>query len=451
MKIQFILAIVLLFILVGCSSNWLDIKPDQALVVPNSVKDFQGWLDNVNKFNRSSSFGDLEVASDNLYLTDEIYNGISSSAERNIYSWAKGSEDFYGSSGGGSWRDAYAKLLEINVALEGIEKVDRLTAAEGWKNVKGSALFYRAFYHYALASEFCQVYTADDPLGIPLRISSNPNVILQRSSLKESYEHIITDLKEAAALLPLVPENKMRPSRIAAWGMLSRVYLAMSDYGNALQFAQYCLSNRETLLDYNTVNSTNPYPFSWNNEEVIFSVSISNPLILWPNGHVIDSTLYQSYVEDDLRKVLFFRVNSGLPRFRGGYFGSLNCFVGVAMDEIYLTAMECLVRLGHLEDAEPLFNKLLINRYKTGKYTAVNFADQEKALLLILQERRKSLLFRCLRIPDIKRLNKTTQQQVWIKRIINGQESIIPPNDPRYVFPIPQKELLVNPISQNPR
>ncbi|MEZ0453254.1 RagB/SusD family nutrient uptake outer membrane protein [Sphingobacterium thalpophilum] len=451
MKLPFILAAVLLPILVSCSSSWLEIKPDQALVVPHSTKDFQAWLDNVSKFNRSNSFGYMEIASDNLYLTDEMYNGISSSAERNIYSWAKGPADFYGSAGGSSWRDAYAKLLEINAVLEGIEKIDRSSNMQAWDNVKGSALFYRAFYHYVLVSEFCQAYSADDPLGIPLRTSSNPNVTLQRSSLSESYGQIILDLKEAAVLLPLVSENKMRPSRAAAWGMLSRVYLAMSDYSNALRYAQECLSNRNTLLDYNTLDQGAAYPFTWTNEEVIFSVYLINPSILWQSDHVIDSTLYQSYTDYDLRKTLFFRINSGLPRFKGGYFGSVSCFVGLATDEIYLTAMECMVRLGRVEDAEFLFNKLLSTRYRTDRYVPVNFTDAEKALLLILQERRKSLLFRCLRLSDIKRLNKTTEQQVWITRTLNGQETIIPPNDPRYAFPIPQKELLLNALPQNPR
>ena len=451
MKLPLILPMVLLAILTGCSSSWLEIKPDQALVVPNSTKDFQAWLDNVAKFNRSSSFGYMEIASDNLYLTNDMYNGLSSSAERNIYSWAKGPEDFYGTAGGSSWRDAYAKLIEINAVLEGIEKINKSINTDGWNNVKGSALFYRAFYHYLLASEFCQVYTLDDPLGIPLRTSSNPNVMLQRSGIKETYAHILADLQEAAVLLPIVAENKMRPSRLAAWAMLARVYLAMSDYSNAAQYAKNCLSKNDVLLDYNALNTSNPYPFSWNNEEVIFSVYIANPSTLLQNGHVIDSTLYRSYVDDDLRKVLYFRINAGLPRFKGGYFGSANCFVGLATDEIYLIAMECLIRLGKLKDAEILFNRFLITRYKTGKYTLIDFSYQEEALALVLKERRKSLLFRCLRFSDIKRLNKTTPQLVRIKRIINGEVTIIPPNDPRYAFPIPLKELLLNPIPQNPR
>ncbi|CDT32100.1 conserved hypothetical protein [Sphingobacterium sp. PM2-P1-29] len=166
---------------------------------------------------------------------------------------------------------------------------------------------------------------------------------------------------------------------------------------------------------------------------------------------MIDSTLYRSYAENDLRKQLFFRLNAGLPRFKGGYFGVANCFAGLALDEVYLNAIECLIRTEQLNDAMILFNKFMSTRWKVGQYSEVVFKDLNNALSLVLEERRKSLLFRCLRLSDIKRLNKTSQQQVFMKRKINGVEITLMPNDPKYALPIPQKELLINEMPQNPR
>jgi len=451
MKIIYAITAVLLCTTISCSSSWLEVKPDQSLVVPTSVKDFQAWLDNVSEFNRSSSFGNMEVTADNLYLTDATYNALSTVAARNIYSWAKGGIDFYEGQGSASWHDAYEKLLQINIINEGVNKVNRMTDPEGWDNVKGSALFYRAFYHYALLSEFCQAYSENDPLGIPIKSSGNVNDKMARSSVKASYDYVIKDLKDAESLLPVTASNKMRPSRMAVWAMLSRVYLAMSDYSTALHYARLCLSNNDVLLDYNKLNTAASFPFDRLNAEVIFSVYIANPAVLSQTNHVIDSTLYRSYAENDLRKQLFFRLNAGLPRFKGGYFGVANCFAGLALDEVYLNAIECLIRTEQLNDAMILFNKFMSTRWKVGQYSEVVFKDLNNALSLVLEERRKSLLFRCLRLSDIKRLNKTSQQQVLMKRNINGVEITLMPNDSKYALPIPQKELLINEMPQNPR
>ncbi|WP_411973696.1 RagB/SusD family nutrient uptake outer membrane protein [Sphingobacterium sp. Lzh-3] len=446
-----ILAVLGLSAMIACSSSWLNIKPDQSLVVPKSVVDYQAWLDNTAKFNNSNSFGNMEVSADNLYVPDATFNGLSSAAARNMYTWAKGGDDFYQGEGSASWGDAYDKLLQVNAIIEGIDKVQRDSDPAGWDNVKGSALFFRAFYHYALLAEFCGAYDESDPLGIPIKNTANVNDKMLRSSLKQSYEYVLSDLDAATKLLPLAPANKLRPSRMAAWALLSRINLAMSNYATALRYAQLCLTSNDQLLDYNSLNTTANFPFDRLNKEVIFSAYIANPAILSQNNHVIDSTLYGSYRPDDLRKQLFFRINAGLPRFKGGYFGVANCFVGLAIDEVYLNAAECLLRRGQLAEAENLFNKLMATRWKTGKYIPVSFGDQTAALGNVLEERRKSLLFRCLRLSDIKRLNKSTDQKVTMRRKINGNEIVLSPNDPKYVLPIPQKELLLNPMPQNPR
>ena len=451
MKFFYNIAMVLIYFLTGCSSSWLEIKPDESLVVPKTAKDYQAWLNNVSKFNVSNSFGNMEVMADNLYLPDATYNGLSSSVVRNVYAWADGGSDFYAGVGSASWDDAYSKLLEINAVLEGIAKVNRNDDPKGWDNVKGSALFYRAFYHYAVLAEFCQVYTENDPLGIPIRTSSNVNDKIIRISLKDSYAYVLKDLEMAESLLPITPENKFRPSRMAVWAMLSRVNLAMSNYDKSLLFAQHFLANNNVLLDYNTLNTAAAFPFDRLNNEVIFSLYIANPSALSQTNHVVDSMLYRSYGQDDLRRQLFFRINGGLPRFKGGYFGSASCFVGLATDEVYLNTMECLAREGKLKDAADLFNKLLISRYKTAKYNLVDFADVNDALTQVLNERRKSLLFRCLRLTDIKRLNKSTDRQIWMRRKLNNEEIVLAPNDPKYVLPIPPQELILNPMPQNPR
>src|SRR5690606_9101508 len=125
-------------------------------------------------------------------------------------------------------------------------------------------------------------------------------------------------------------------------------------------------------------------------------------------------------------------------------------FTGLAIDEVLLNKVECLVRRGQINDAAILMDKLLLNRYRKGTYIKTVFKDKESALQQVLIERRKELVWRCLRWDDIKRLNKEGASIV-LKRNLGDKEYILEPNSPRYVFNIPQDEINRSGIVQNER
>ena len=77
--------------------------------------------------------------------------------------------------------------------------------------------------------------------------------------------------------------------------------------------------------------------------------------------------------------------------------------------------------------------------------------DPDEALSLILQERRKELVYRNLRWTDLRRLNLEPKFAKSIKRTIKGTEYILEPNDGRYVFAIPDDEIKISGIEQNMR
>lgn len=242
----------------------------------------------------------------------------------------------------------------------------------------------------------------------------------------------------------------MRPSRPAAYGLLSRVYLSMRNYSAASRYADSCLALYNTLLDYNHINQTPTYPIANFNPEVIFHAQgIVNILI---NSRAkVDSALYNMYSTNDLRKNIFFRNNNnGTYGFRGNYSGGGNLFVGIATDEIYLTKAECLARFGDYKEAMNLLNQLLIKRWKDGTFVPLTAADAGEALQIILTERRKQLLMRDLRWMDIKRLNKE-EVNIRPKRLLNGQVYELLPNENRYALPLPAYILSLSGMPQNPR
>jgi starch-binding outer membrane protein, SusD/RagB family len=460
--------ILLSAITVGCKKDWLDAKPRKSLVVPSAIRDYQALLERT-----SGGFNDFkniltEHGAGDFFVSDIIFDGVNSTVERNSYKWAS---DIFGPEANYfEWTTPYEGIFYTNIALEGIETIVPTNSNEQveWKQVKGSALFFRAFRHYDIASQFCKPYdknTATADLGIPLRLTSDVSTLSVRSTVEQTYNQIITDLKQAIPLLlvetPINTTYKCRPNKAAAYGMLARVYLSMSKYNEAYIYADSCLKLYNSLMDFNNdPNIPNQSPtgttasFTIFNKEVLFHCRANNWSMLLPNRAQVDS-LVKLYNVNDRRRDLFFRA-SGSPsvwRFFGSYEGSNSLFWGgVATDEIYLIRAECAARAGNKDAALADLNALMVKRWRNnGTWVPYTAVDANDALTKILLERRKELCFRGIRWTDLRRLNKEPQFAVTLTRVIKGQTLTLPPNSPLYVFPIPDIVIQLTGMEQNPR
>src|SRR5690606_1457383 len=135
----------------------------------------------------------------------------------------------------------------------------------------------------------------------------------------------------------------------------------------------------------------------------------------------VDSALHQSYSDDDLRKWLWYEKNGDLVSFRGSYSGSYYLFCGLASDEVYLIKAECLVRLGRVQEGMEVLNKYLTMRYRKNAFVPIDVADPQRALEIVLNERRKGLAFRGIRWSDLRRLNLEDHTKVTLRRVLDGQ------------------------------
>jgi hypothetical protein len=444
------IAVCLLILLVSCQ-KYLDKKPDQGLVVPTTLHDLQSMLDftyQLNQFCPSAG----EIASDNFYVSDADWLAADHNTQQN-YVWG---DDVFNEYDDNDWTDTYQWVLYGNTVLEDVEKIKPSeTELASWKNIKGSALFIRAHAFYWLTQEFCEVYnkqTASQDAGIAIRLTSDINAPTVKATVQASYDQIITDLKTAAGLLPLTPEYKTRPSKPAAYALLARTYLAMQDYDNALLYSDSCLQLYNNLIDYNSLSVSAYNPVPQFNDEVIYQCIFIGWSMMYPPVAKVDSNLYASYTEDDLRKTIFYKPNNdGSHSFYGSYNGSDDKFSGIATDEIYLLRAECEARKGRLNDAMKDLNTLLRKRYATGSFHGLVAQNADDALQIILNERRKELVWRGLRWTDLRRLNAEGRFTTTVTRYIDGVLYSLPPNDKRYVFQIPQKVIQLSGIEQNPR
>lgn len=451
----------LLFISCKKTDDWLDIKRNKSDVLPTSLPDLQAIMDNDIYMNTNYPSLGL-VSTDNLYIPDDRLGAVST-AGRNAYLWAK---DIYGVGSVPEYTNPYQKIANANIVLERLNLIT-LTPAnqQQWENIKGQALFIRSFCFYYLAQLFCKAYdsvTASADLGIPLRTISDPSVVLGRSTVAQTYQRMIDDATSAAQLLPEIPQYSTRASKAAANALLAKLYLNMSAYRKALQHAEFCLAAKNDLLDYNgnliEPGSTYRFPAyknSGGNPEIIFYAQgyVVSEVNAGAGAGFADPQLYLMYDDDDRRKTIFFRQHAnGLMEPMGRYSGTNRLFAGISTNEIYFIRMECNARLGNPTAALADLNKLLRLRFITNTFTDITEPDADNLLQLVLNERRKELAFHALlRWEDLRRLNKDTRFALSLQRNSNGITYLLPPNDNRYLFPIPNDEIRLNGIQQNER
>ena len=447
----------LLLVLSSCQKEFLDEKPDRSRLVPKTVAEFQAIADSETWYSGPAV---QEMSADDYAISDA---GLlaTSTLTQNVYRWLPNS--FAGESLVQDWSVPHIHIFYANLILEGLDGIrDSERNSAAYNNVKGTAYFQRAFAYYNLAQVFAAPYDPASPNqrpGIPLRLVSDINARYPRGTVQQTYDQIIKDLQTALPLLPDEVQYRNRPAKVAVYALLSRVYLSMSDYGNAELYANKALTIKHDLIDYNTIkgNATDrlmPSALRNLNVEVIFYKGALN--YVFPGTSALAGVvapLYDAYAGNDLRKVLFFRNRgNGIFTFRGTYGGISNVgiYTGLATDELYLIRAECVARRGDLTSALGDLNTLMVNRCATGTFVPYTSTDQETVLRMILLERRKELISRGLRWTDLRRLNLDPRFAVELKRTVGGVEYKLSPNSDRYTFPLPDDEIRAGGVEQNP-
>jgi tetratricopeptide (TPR) repeat protein len=446
-----LLAVCLVF--TNSCKKFLEEKSDKKLLIPSTLPQLQSLLDNYSTMN-SNYCGAGVASADNYYWTDDGYNAMDYDYDKRMYIWGKDNLFALGTDGN-DWSYCYNAVYAANSVIDLLSKISRTSSHQAiWDDIKGQALFFRGSRYLDAAFIWTLAYdalSAPTDLGLPLRLGTDFNEPSVRSTLQQTFMQVIADVKAAISLLPVTSVTIYRPSKPAAYGLLARAYLSMNDYENAGLYADSCLRLYNQLIDYNSLSPSSSHPVIKLNVETMFYSGIATSYPLTYASVPVDSSLYNSYDSNDLRKTVFFRSKGdGTYSFKGSYTGGSVLFSGIATDEIYLIRAECLARKGNTQSALDNLNALLINRWKAGTFVPVEAISAAEALNIILQERRKELLMRGLRWPDVKRLNKTGAG-ISLYRIINGEKYTLAPGDPRFALPIPEDVIEQSSIQQNPR
>ncbi|GAB2613626.1 RagB/SusD family nutrient uptake outer membrane protein [Belliella aquatica] len=446
-----LLYMTIMFLMASCA-EFLDERPNKNIVVPETLDELQALLD-ASPRGMNTSPAVHQISSDDFVTTDNGFAGFRSVIEQNAYTWNQ--EIFQDS--GGDWSSPYLQIFYANIVLDGLDNYNAINQEEEERKrlIEARAKFYRGFAYYSLA--ICFADHPDNPqntsikLGLPLKLTPDINEVITRTDLSQTFERIIQDLEAGIQDLPDNYDFMTRPSKRAAYAMLSRVNLYLKEYQISLDYADLALDINDDLLDYNEVQTASLFSFNLENPEIIFY----NEMLTYSWGastlSFVNPEIYDMYAEDDLRKRVFFRNRGFGNNFLGNYTGGIRMFTGLANNEIMLNRAESLARLGEESLAVEQLNSLLEKRFEQGTFEGIDLTGTNSVLELILKERRKELIFRGIRWADLKRLNTEPALAQTLRRVIMGEEYILEPNSPRYVLPIPPQEINQSGIEQNLR
>ncbi len=143
------------------------------------------------------------------------------------------------------WSFGYRAIIGCNKVIE--------TAKEGQDSVMdqliGENYFLRAYTYFELVNVFGRpYYQGRGNLGVPIKTGTDVTDLPPRVSVGEVYDLVLADLLKAEALMS-DNDSHVRATKIAAQGLLSRVYLYMGDNQKAQDYAAKVIqSGNRSLL-----------------------------------------------------------------------------------------------------------------------------------------------------------------------------------------------------------
>ena len=474
-KIFFLLIFIVSTTFISCD-RYLDIKP-KGYTIPKYYDDYAKLLTDQSLIRVSSAYPS--------YITDDVNAGLAndvnksavwtnlSQYKKNLYTFGNG-QIFLPGDTDPLYEPAYNHIYTYNVIINNI-----LNCPDGKdtdkKRVRAEALVARAFEYLVLVNAYAVHYdaaTAATDLGVPIVLTEDINAGYKRNTVAEVYAQVKKDLDEALPSLSSVVPNNFHPMKSVCFAFLSRMYLYMGNYAEALTNAQEALKLNSYLTDYKlyttklsttwgrvclTTDNNIAFPdANKNNESIWIRLGSSSSSAL--NAEVYASEdLISTYAQDlpagavDKRKSLFFLDGSSkfgttstvyFPgRVLWGPYVDLN--LGLSSSELFLIAAECEARVGDKAKAMEYINTLRNSRISNNQPLVA--ASNDEALRIVLRERRREMPYLgCTRLIDLKRLNKDPRFAKTITHVQGTDTYTMPANDKRYILPLPPKVIDLN-------
>lgn len=485
----------------SCVNDWLDVAPsdgtdaDAALTSSSDLAAARTGMYAALKGNSNlvDYYGQQFFVYGDVHAGDDYqYNNLGGSNRASFYydmNYQTASEfSSSTSSSNVAWKSPYIVIGRANriiAAAEGGALSDAAEAKATIDQYAAEAKVLRALAHFDLVRIYGKPYTEDQgaSLGVPLVTGVlESNAKPARSTVAEVYTQVVKDLTEAISSNALATETE--PGYVSVWGakaILSRVYLNMGDYANALSVAEDIIKNSGAALW-----TRDQYFKAWdastpNESEFLFRLNVAGSTDnndLNGIGNLQQREGYKEMVAtkkfvdmltsdpEDVRNEMFLpataakevatygtnKVYLNKLRGQGGNLRNVTIVPIIRLSEVYLTAAECAFRNNDKTKAVEYLNDLVKNRTTTeASLATVDNITLERILI----ERRKELIGEGQRYFDALRNNETITRYTseadkgWHKTLSKDAQSF---NRDYFkaIAAIPQAEINANPnIKQN--
>lgn len=479
----------------SCVNDWLDVAPsdgtDAALTSSSDLDAARTGMYKALKGNSSlvDYYGQQFFVYGDVHAGDDYqYNNLGGSNRASFYydmNYQTASE-FNTSTV--SWQSPYVVIGRANriiAAAEGGKLSDAVEAKAKIEQYAAESKVLRALVHFDLVRIYGKPYTENQgaSLGVPLVTEVlESDAKPARSTVAEVYTQVVKDLTEAISSNALATETE--PGYVSVWGakaILSRVYLNMGDYANALSVAEDIIKNSGAALW-----TRDQYFKAWdastpNESEFLFRLNVAGSTDnndLNGIGNLQQRDGYKEMVATkkfvdmltsdpkDVRNDMFLpatapkevatygtnKVFLNKLRGQGDNLRNVTIVPIIRLSEVYLTAAECAFRNNDKTKAVEYLNDLVKNRTTTeASLATVDNITLERILI----ERRKELIGEGQRYFDALRNNETITRYTseadkgWHKTLSKEAQSF---NRDFYkaIAAIPQAEINANPnIKQN--
>lgn len=485
----------------SCVNDWLDVAPsdgtdaDAALTSSSDLAAARTGMYAALKGNSNlvDYYGQQFFVYGDVHAGDDYqYNNLGGSNRASFYydmNYQTASEFTSSTSSSNvAWKSPYIVIGRANriiAAAEGGALSDAAEAKATIDQYAAEAKVLRALAHFDLVRIYGKPYTEDQgaSLGVPLVTGVlESNAKPARSTVAEVYTQVVKDLTEAISSNALATETE--PGYVSVWGakaILSRVYLNMGDYANALSVAEDIIKNSGAALW-----TRDQYFKAWdastpNESEFLFRLNVAGSTDnndLNGIGNLQQRDGYKEMVATkkfvdmltsdpkDVRNDMFLPATAAKEvatygtnkvflnklRGQGGNLRNVTIVPIIRLSEVYLTAAECAFRNNDKTKAVEYLNDLVKNRTTTvASLATVDNITLERILI----ERRKELIGEGQRYFDALRNNETITRYTseadkgWHKTLSKDAQSF----DRDYfkaIAAIPQAEINANPnIKQN--
>lgn len=273
MKKYIIAAGLLTFISTGCQENFLTVVPETSLSSATFFKTEADFRQAVN-----AAYAPLRtIFNDRAWKLGEMHSDNTHYARNRLFGAVDNTQnlaDFCIPVSNGlttndnvlqQWRQDYVIISRTNEILSRIDEVD--FDADAKANIKGQALFLRAFAYYELARYFGKAPLHLEP--VTTRAGSSKPL----STQAELFKQIESDLKTAIQLLPLKSAQQAgRVTSGAANMLLADLYMFQKNWGGAETLLRTIVTSGQYSLMQNYDNAFSQTGSNKNNGESVFEV-----------------------------------------------------------------------------------------------------------------------------------------------------------------------------------